>query len=135
MTTERPTNGSERPRAAVVWEQVWAECTRNVLDNYPYDAIQILVYIMNEGYEVQVHIRPNLPQSVKGETDTQPGAQPRVATMLPPRRHNLLEGADFHVINRNCWEDTDPADIELDARMAESFGLLDLAAFARERIR
>jgi hypothetical protein len=133
MTTEKPADGSEGMHAAEAVDQEWAESTRNILDNYPYDAIQILVYIMNEYEEVEIYIRRDPLHPVKDETHTETVPQPRVATVHLPRGY-LHEGAEYHVINGNSWEYMDPAFIELDARLAESFGLADLAAFTREWI-
>lgn len=130
MTTARPVNDPGVAHDAGTSDHPLAKIMQHILDAYRYDAIQILIHILHRYEDIDVFTRRNQPRTVEGKVETQPPAD-----AMQLRQGYLYQGLDFHVIDENSWDYMTPEFIERDARMAESFGLPDLAAVARRRIR
>jgi hypothetical protein len=99
-----------------------------------YDSVQILAYLAGDHVDVGLYTRPEPSSVAKEAPDTQADPQRRHAVMRLPQG-NLHEDVDYYLIHANEWIHMDPWMLELDARMAESFGQHDLAAIIRTRIR
>jgi hypothetical protein len=129
MTTETPQESGHQEDAA---ERFAGASYKYIQDRDMdlYDSVQILAYLAGDHVDVGLYTRPE-PSSVADDAaDTQADPQRRHAARRLPQGH-LHEDVDFYVINANEWNDIDPVMIELDARMAESFGQFELAAVAR----
>lgn len=137
MTTEISADGCGSTQPAQTVNEMWVERDRNKPDPYPYNDIQILVNVRDQyeqDYEhLEVYTRLDLHSSSAAPARTPSSALGR-ATTKQLVRVKLREGVDFAVLHEDWWTKMDPEVVELEARIAQSFGLSDLAADARWEI-
>ena len=130
MTAETRQEVAHQQGAAERFGRCWDKYLQKRLDMYPYDSVEILVYLAGDYVDIGLYTRSEPSFVADDAADTQFAPQRcHAATRL--RQGYLHEDVDFYVINANEWGGIDPVMIELDARMAESFGQYELAAVAR----
>ncbi len=129
MTTETPQESGHQENAAERFTRASYKYIQD-RDMDPYDSVQILAFLGGDHVDVEFYTRPEPSSVAKEAPDTQADPHRRHAVTRLPQGY-LQEDVDYYVIHADEWNYMFPSMIELDARMAESFGQHELAAFIR----